>query len=128
MKKAKKTRRKKQIQQSTSLKEEEKEIRMLLELVHALEEEAEFVDLEICPKCKSPKVRRVGSMSGDLWGHMAILPSKSECEECGWRGRLGLQATNRSLGIKDVAMMMEAADLDEAQIGKMKHSRESTSY
>jgi hypothetical protein len=128
MKKAKKTRRKKQIQQSTSLKEEEKEIRMLLELVHALEEEAEFVDLEICPKCKSPKVRRVGSMSGDLWGHMAILPSKSECEECGWRGRLGLRATNRSLGIKDVAMMMEAADLDEAQIGKMKHSRESTSY
>jgi hypothetical protein len=128
MKKAKKTRRKKQIQQSTSLKEEEKEIRMLLELVHALEEEAEFVDLEICPKCKSPKVRRVGSMSGDLWGHMAILPSKSECEECGWRGRLGLRATNRSLGIKDVAMMTEAADLDEAQIGKMKHSRESTSY
>lgn len=117
MKRAKKKRRKKQIQQLTSLKEEEKESRMLLELVHALEdleEEGKFVDLKICPKCKSPKVRRVGSMSGDLWGHMAILPSKSECEECGWRGRLGLQATNRSLGIKDVAMMMEAADLDEA--------------
>jgi hypothetical protein len=113
----KKTEKKKGSKQLTALREGEKEDRMLLELVQALEdleEEGKFVDLQICPKCKSPKVRKVGTMSGDLWGCMGILPPKFECEECGgWRGRLVLNVSNRSLSIRDVAMIIESADLDE---------------
>jgi len=118
MKKAGKKKRKKGSQQFTVLREDEKEDRMLLELVQVLEdleEEGKFVDLQICPKCKSPKVRKVGTMSGDLWGHMGILPPKLECEECGgWRGRMVLNATNTSLSIRDVAMIRDSTDLDEA--------------
>lgn len=118
MKKARRKKRKKGSKQLTALREDEKEDRMLRELVQVLEdleEEGKFVDLQICPKCKSPKVRKVGTMSGDLWGHMGILPPKLECKECGgWRGRLVLNVTNRSLSIKDVAMIRESTDLDEA--------------
>jgi len=117
MKKAEKKKRKGS-KQLTALREHEKEDRMLLELVQALEDlekEGKLLDLQICPKCKSPKVRKVDTMSGDLWGHMGILPPKLECEECGgWRGRLVLNATNRSLSIKDVAMIRESTHLDEA--------------
>jgi len=118
MKKAEKKKRKKGSKQLTVLREDEKEDIVLLELVQVLEEleeEGKFFDLQICPKCKSPKVRKVGTVSGDLWGHMGMLPPKLECEECGgWRGRLVLNVTNRSLSIKDVAMIGESTDLDEA--------------
>jgi len=118
MKKAGKKKRKKGSKQLTVLREDGKEDRMLLELVQVLEdleEEGKSVDLQICPKRKSPKVRKVGTMSGDLWGHMGILPPKLECKECdGWRGRLVLNVTNRSLSIKDVAMIRESTHLDEA--------------
>ena len=108
--------RKKQLKQLTVLKEEENESPVLLELIGLLEDlrkEGKLLDIQICPKCKSPKVRRIGTLSGDLWGHMGILPSKYECEECGWRTRLVLEATNRPLNVKDVAMIAEASNSDE---------------
>ena len=90
--------------------EEKEESPTFIELVRVLEKlekEGKFVDIQICPKCKSPKVRRVGTLSGDLWGHMGILPPKFECEECGWRARLVLKATNKPLNIKDVEIIAE---------------------
>ncbi len=118
MKKAEKKKRKKGSKQLSALREEEKKGRRLVEFLQVLvdlEEEGKIVDLQICPKCKSPKVRKVRTMSGDLWGHMGILPPKFECKECGgWRERLVMNVTNRSLSIKDVAMISEAADLGEA--------------
>ena len=118
MGKAEKNRRKKKgLKQLMVLKEEETESRTLLELVEVLvelEKEGKLVDIQICPRCKSPKVRRVRTMSGDLWGHMGILPPKFECEKCGWRARLVLKATNRPLSVKDVAIIAEASDLKEA--------------
>jgi hypothetical protein len=89
-----------------------------LDLVRALEElqkTGKFLDIQICPKCKSPKVRRVGTMSGDLWGHMGIIPSKFECDECGWRARLVLKATNKPTSIKDVAIIAEASNIGETK-------------
>jgi len=97
--------------------EEKEESPTFIELVRVLEElekEGKFVDIQICPKCKSPKVRRVGTLSGDLWGHMGILPPKFECEECGWRARLVLKATNKSLSIKDVEIVAEAIHSNKA--------------
>jgi len=97
--------------------EEKEESPTFIELVRVLEElekEGKFVDIQICPKCKSPKVRRVGTLSGDLWGHMGILPPKFECEECGWRARLVLKATNKPLNIKDVEIIAETLHSNKA--------------
>jgi rubrerythrin len=109
-KQRKKKRRKKQ---KVLLEQETVESQKLLELLEVLEElekEEKFVDIQICPRCKSPKVRRVGTMSGDISGHMGLLPVKFECPDCGWRERLVLKATNRKLGLKEVAIIAEALD------------------
>jgi hypothetical protein len=50
-------------------------------------------------------------MSGDMSGHVGLLPVKFECLDCGWRERLVVQATNRKLGLKQVAIIAEALNL-----------------
>jgi hypothetical protein len=95
------------------LEEQTEESQALAELVKVLEElekEGKVMEVQVCPKCKSPRVRRVETMSGDLWGHLGWLPPKFECEECGWRARLVLKATNKRLSVKDVEIIAEAAD------------------
>lgn len=107
----KKKRRKKT--QLIILREQEEESQTLAELVAALEElekEGKLVEIQVCPKCKSPKIRRVKTMSGDLWGNMGILPAKFECRECGWQARLILNATNKRLGVRDVEIIAEALE------------------
>ena len=89
---------------------------LLPELVEALEElekQRKYVDIQICPKCKSPRVRRVGSMTGDVSGHMGLTPPKYECSECGWRERLVIKATNRPTNVKDVVIMAEAKEAED---------------
>src|SRR4030042_4595535 len=108
----KKKRRKKQI---TVLETEKVESELLPELVEALDElekEKKYVDIQVCPKCKSPLVRRVGSMVGDMSAHMGFTPPKYECRECGWRERTVLKATNKPTTVKDVVIMAEAKDAD----------------
>ena len=112
-----KTKKKKRKPMQIAVLEEKEESPTFIELVRVLEElekEGKFVDIQICPKCKSPKVRRVGTLSGDLWGHMGILPPKFECEECGWRARLVLKATNKPLNIKDVEIIAETLHSNKA--------------
>jgi RNase P subunit RPR2 len=108
---------KKKKRKRLSLLESEKvESELFPELVEALEElekERKYVDIQVCPKCKSPLVRRVGSMTGDISGHMGLTPPKFECKECGWRERLVLKATNRPTSMKDVAIMAEAKDAED---------------
>jgi len=107
---------KKRKKRHLSLLESEKtESELLPELAEALEElekEKKYVDIQVCPKCKGPLVRRVGSMSGDMLGHMGLTPPKYECRECGWRERLVLKATNRPTSVKDVVIMAEAKDAE----------------
>lgn len=108
---AEKRKKKKRLSQIVVLKEES-ESQSLAELVGILEElerEGKFVEVQVCPNCKSPKMRRVRTMSGDLWGHMGILPPKFECEECGWITRLVLKATNKPLNFKDLEIIAEAS-------------------
>jgi len=108
----KKKKRKKK-QQLIILKEQKEESQDLAELVKALEElekEGKLVEIQVCPKCKSPHVRRVKTMSGDLWSHLGWTPPKFECEECGWQARLVLKATNKRLSVKDVEIIAEAAE------------------
>jgi transposase-like protein len=104
--------------QLTVLEEREEESQALAELVKVLEElekEGKLVEIQICPQCKSPKVRRVGTMRGDLWSHMGLLPPKFECQECGWRARLVLKATNKRLSVRDVEIIAEALELENQQ-------------
>jgi len=113
--KQKKKRRKRQL---TLLKQEEIQSDPFPALIEALEElgkEGKFVDVQICPRCKSARVRRVGSMSGDMSGHLAITPVKYECLDCGWRERLVIKATNRPLGWKEMAIIAEALDLKDKE-------------
>jgi hypothetical protein len=115
---AEKNSKKKRLKPLLVLKQDETESQVLLDLIRVLEDlerEGKLVDIQVCPRCKSPKVRRVGTMSGDLWGHMGILPPKFECEECGWRARLVLKATNRPTSIKDVVIITEASDFKEVR-------------
>ncbi len=109
-----KQKKKKRKRQLTLLKQEEIQSGSLPALVEALEElreQGKIVGVQICPRCKSAKIRRVGSMSGDMAGHMAITPVKYECLDCGWRERLVIKATNRPLGWKEMAIIAEALDL-----------------
>jgi len=106
---------KKKKRQMTILEQEKVESELLPQLVEALDELAKqkkYVDIQVCPKCKSPLVRRVNSMAGDISAHMGFTPPKYECRECGWRERLVLKATNKPTTARDVVMMAEAKEAD----------------
>jgi hypothetical protein len=106
---------KKRKRQPSLLETERAESELFPELMKGLEElekEKKHVDIQVCPKCKGPLVRRVGSMTGDMSGHMGWTPPKYECRECGWRERTVLKATNRPTSVKDIVMMAEAKDAE----------------
>ena len=107
---------KKKQKQEVLLKQETSENKKFLELLEVLEElekQEKYVDVQICPHCKSARVRRVRSLNGDMTGHLGWLPVKFECLDCGWRELLVLNATNRKLGPKQVAIIAEALNLKE---------------
>ena len=100
---------------ATLLETERVESELFPELMKGLEElekEKKYVDIQVCPKCKGPLVRRVGSMARDMSAHMGLTPPKYECRECGWRERTVLKATNRPTSVKDVVIMAEAKDAE----------------
>ena len=114
---------KKKKRQISLLENEQVESELLPELVERLDElekEKKYVDIQVCPKCKSPLVRQVGSMVGDMFAHMGFTPPKYECRECGWRERLVLKATNKPTTVKDVVIMAEAKDADTEKQRKRK--------
>lgn len=112
-KQRKKKKKQKQIALLKQKEVENQKFLQLLETLEKLEKEKRYVDIQICPNCKSPKIRRVGTMSGDMSGHLGLTPPKFECLDCGWRERTVVKATNRKLGVKQVAIMAEARDLKE---------------
>ena len=105
-----KKKKKKQLYIFETEKTESELLPKLVEALDELEKEKRYVDIQVCPNCKSPRVRRVGSMKGDLSAHMGLTPPKYECPECGWRERLVVKATNRPTSVKDVVIMAEAND------------------
>jgi len=114
---------KKKKKQLTTLETEKVESELLPELVKTLEKlgrKKKFVDIQVCPKCKSPLVRQVGSMVGDMSAHMGFTPPKYECRECGWRERTVLKATNKPTTVREVVIMAEAKDADSPRKRKEK--------
>jgi uncharacterized protein YbaR (Trm112 family) len=113
---------KKKKQQINVLENEQVESVLLPELVKRLEElekEKKFVDIQVCPKCKSPLVYRVDSV-GDMWAHIGITAPNYQCRECGWRQKIVLKATNKPTTVKDVVVMAEAKDADTERQRKRK--------
>jgi hypothetical protein len=122
-KKKRKKKRKKQLTVLETEKVESELLPKLVEVLDELEKEKKYVDIQVCPKCKSPKVRRVGSTKGDMSGHMGLTPPKYECSECGWRERLVVKATNRPTSVKDVAIMAEADERARAERERQRRGR-----
>ena len=89
-----------------------KNVQKLLQRLDELKKKEKFVDVAVCPKCKSVNLCRVRSSMGDITGHLGWLPIRYECLDCGWRGRLEIFATNKKQSWKEVAIMAEARDLD----------------
>jgi len=107
----KKKKRKPQLSVSES---EQVESELLPELIKALDDaakEKKYVDVHVCPKCKSLLIARVDSI-GDMWAHIGLAPPNYQCRECGWRQKMILKATNKPTTIKDVVLMAEAKEYD----------------
>jgi hypothetical protein len=112
---------KKKKRQTILLESQEVQSEVLPEFVERLEElekEKKYVDIQVCPKCKSPFVRQVGNMGGDTSAHIGFTPPTFECGECGWRGKLMLKATNKPTSIKDVVILAE-----NNKVGSLKQSK-----
>jgi uncharacterized protein YbaR (Trm112 family) len=93
-------------------KVESKNIEKISQGLDELKKKGKYVDVAVCPVCKSPNLRRVKSTCGDMTGHLGWLPVMYECLDCGWRGRLEVYATNRNQNWREVAIMAEARDLE----------------
>ena len=93
----------------------ESELPELVEVLEELEKEKKYVDIQVCPHCKSTKIRRVKSMDGDVLGHMGLTPPKYQCQKCGWIGKLVIKATNKPTTIKDVVIMAEANEAEHKE-------------
>ena len=94
-------------------KADSKNVQKLVQRLDELKKKGKFVDVAICPKCKSVNLRRIGSFGGDMTGNLGWLPVMYECLDCGWRGSLEIFATNKKQSWKEVALMAEARDLEE---------------
>jgi hypothetical protein len=116
----KKKKRKRQLSIYATEKVEDALLPELVKALDELEKEKKYVDVRLCPNCKSPKVRRVGSLKGDMSAHMGLTPPKYECIECGWRERLVVKATNRPTSVRDVVIIAEA---NEAESYRKKRGR-----
>ena len=88
----------------------------LLDALERLRKEGKYVDVRVCPRCKSTGIRRVGSMQGDMSGQVAWTLPKFECLDCSWRGRHTIFATNRPISKKQMAVVAEAFEQEESGV------------
>jgi predicted RNA-binding Zn-ribbon protein involved in translation (DUF1610 family) len=108
-----KTRKQKHKLRQKEKKVDGKNVQKLVQRLDELKKKGKYVDVAVCPKCKSVNLRRVKSVAGDTTGHLGWLPAIYECVDCGWRGRLEIFATNKKQCWKEVAIMAEARDINE---------------
>ena len=97
-----------------------KNVQKLAERLDELRKKEKYVDVAVCPRCKSVNLRRVKSTTGDMTGHLGWLPVIYECLDCGWRGRLEVFATNKKQNWKEVVIMAEAREIESEEKNKEK--------
>ena len=109
----KKKKRKKQQLSALEQVQEEVAVQNAVEVTQALQElekEGVRLDIQVCPKCKSPRVKRAKSTGGDMWAHIGMVSPSYECLDCGWQERVVLKATNKRMTVKEVELIREAMD------------------
>jgi hypothetical protein len=94
--------------------QEETAIQNAAEVTAALDElkkQGKKLDIQVCPRCKSPKVKRAQSTGGDMWGHLGMVPPSYECPDCGWQERIVVKATNKPLTVKEIEIIRESMEI-----------------
>jgi hypothetical protein len=110
-----KKKRKKQLRPLLEQMQQETAIQNAIEVTEVLDElkeQDELLDVQVCPRCKSPKVKRAKSTGGDMWSHIGMLPPSHECPDCGWQERIVLKATNKPLTVREVELIREAMEIE----------------
>lgn len=106
---------KKKKQQLLVLNLEAENIQEVNSVLEELQKQKQSLDIQVCPRCKSPRVKRTSSMKGDMSGHMGLLSPKFFCPECGWQERTILKISNRKDNWKDVALIAELLEIEKEQ-------------
>jgi ssDNA-binding Zn-finger/Zn-ribbon topoisomerase 1 len=84
----------------------------LVEFLEELEKEKKYLDVQMCPKCKSPKISRIEAQGGDMFGCMGIVSPRYVCKDCGWSTQINVKVTNRPLTVRDAELIAEALDAE----------------
>lgn len=108
-----KKRRKRQIPMLEQIKEDVavQNAVKVTEALAELEKQGVRIEIQVCPKCKSPRVRRAKSQGGDMWGNMGMAQPSYECPDCGWQERVVLKVTNKPLTVREIELIREAMDI-----------------
>jgi transposase-like protein len=107
-------------QQLTALEQVQDEVAVqnaieVSEVLEELKQQGVMVEVQVCPKCKSPRVKRAKSTGGDMWSHLGLLPPSYECPDCGWQERLVLKATNKPWTVREVELIREAMEIADEE-------------
>jgi len=77
--------------------DEEENIKKNLKYLGILAKEEKYVDVRVCPECKSAELKIF-----DIIGLYAPLsPVRALCKNCGWVGRTNLEMSNCRISEKD---------------------------
>ena len=81
------------------MRDEQENIKKNMEYLTGLTNKNKFIDLKVCPRCKSANIKVYGQ--ADIIGlYSPLSPTKHLCQNCGWIGRTLLEMTNK-IGEKD---------------------------
>ncbi|MGD6932720.1 MAG: hypothetical protein ACQCN5_00750 [Candidatus Bathyarchaeia archaeon] len=92
---------------------ESKNVKEVTEALEELEKQGTHLEIQVCPRCKSPRVRKAKSTGGDMWGHIGMVPPSYECPDCGWQERVVIKATNKPLTVREIEIIRESMDEEE---------------
>lgn len=77
--------------------DEDENIRENLKHLDDLAKDEKYVDIRICPECKSSKLEIIGIPAL----YSPLSPVRARCRNCGWIGSVILEMTNRKISEKD---------------------------
>jgi transposase-like protein len=86
------------------------------EALDELKKQGIDAEIQVCPRCKSPRLKRAQSTGGDMWGHLGMIQPSYECQDCGWQERIVLKATNKSMSVREVEIIREAMEIEDNQL------------
>jgi hypothetical protein len=95
-----------------------KNAKSVAEALEELDKQGIQLDIQVCPRCKSPKVKRAQSTGGDMWAHIGMLPPSFECPDCGWQERIVEKATNKKLSVREIELIREAMEVEDSMYDK----------